>query len=162
MDIWIRPFRPEYMDAVAAVNEAAFGGPDEGRITRALHADGDSVLSLVATGNIEIVAHIEFFRIRIDDAPVGVGLGPMSVLPEFQNTGIGARLIRLGLTALEGAGETIVFVLGHDTYYPKFGFSEAAAKPFSAPWSGPHFMALQLGPGGPASGKLTYPNAFSS
>lgn len=162
MDIWIRPFRPEYLDAIVAVNDAAFGGPDEGAITRALHADGDSVLSLVASGNIEIVAHIEFFRIWIDGAPVGVGLGPMSVLPELQNSGIGGRLIRLGLAALEGAGETLVFVLGHDTYYPKFGFSEAAAKPFSAPWSGPHFMALRLGKGGPETGTLTYPKAFGA
>ncbi|MFN3607695.1 MAG: GNAT family N-acetyltransferase [Hyphomonas sp.] len=162
MDIWIRPFRPEYLDAIVAVNEAAFGGADEGHITRALHADGDSVLSLVATGNIEIVGHIEFFRVRIDRAPVGVGLGPMSVLPELQKTGVGARLIRLGLKALEGAGETLVFVLGHDTYYPKFGFSEAAAKPFAAPWSGPHFMALRLAPGGPETGTLTYPKAFGA
>jgi putative acetyltransferase len=160
MDIWIRPFRPEYLDAIVAVNDAAFGGPDEGRITRALHADSDSVLSLVASGNTEIAAHIEFFRIRIDGAPVGVGLGPMSVLPEYQKTGIGGRLIRFGLTALQGAGETLVFVLGHDTYYPKFGFTEAAAKPFSAPWSGPHFMALRLAPGGPETGTLIYPKAF--
>ena len=162
MDIWIRPSRPEHMDAIAAVNDAAFGGPEESRITRALHADGDSLLSLVATGNIEIVGHIEFFRIWIDGAAVGVGLGPMSVLPELQKTGVGASLIRLGLAALEGAGETIVFVLGHDTYYPKFGFTEAAASPFSAPWSGPHFMALRLGKGGPETGTLTYPKAFGA
>ena len=160
MDIWIRPFRPEYLDALVAVHDAAFGGPDEGAITRAAHADGDSVLSLVASGNTEIVAHIEFFRIRIDGAPVGVRLGPMSVLPEYQRTGIGGRLIRLGLTALEGAVEKLVFVLGHGTYYPKFGFREAAARPFSAPWSGPHFMALRLAPGGPETGTLTYPKAF--
>ncbi len=160
MDIWIRPSRPEYMYAIEAVNEAAFGGPDEARITRALHADGDSVLSLVASGNIEIAGHIEFFRIRIDGAPAGVGLGPMSVLPEFQKTGVGASLIRLGLTALEGAGETIVFVLGHETYYPRFGFAAETAQPFRAPWSGPSFMALRLAPGGPASGELTYPAAF--
>lgn len=160
MDIWIRPARPEHMDVIAALNDAAFGGPDEARIIRALRADGDSVLSLVATDNSEIVGHIEFFRIWINGAPVAVGLGPMSVLPELQKTGVGASLIRLGLAALEGAGETLVFVLGHDTYYPKFGFSEAAAKPFSAPWSGPHFMALRLGQGGPESGKLAYPKAF--
>lgn len=160
MGIWIRPSRPEFMDAIVAVNDAAFGGPDEGRITRALHAEGDSVLSLVASGNIEIVGHVEFFRVWIDGAPLGVGLGPMSVLPELQRTGVGASLIRLGLSALEGAGETIVFVLGHEAYYPKFGFAAETARPFTAPWSGPSFMAIRLGPGGPASGELTYPAAF--
>jgi len=160
MDIWIRPSRPEYLDAIAAVNDAAFGGPAESRIVRTLHADGDSVLSLVASGNTEIAGHIEFFRVWIDGAPLGVGLGPMSVLPELQKTGVGASLIRLGLAALEGAGETTVFVLGHETYYPKFGFSAETARPFTAPWSGPSFMAIRLGPGGPVSGELTYPAAF--
>jgi len=52
-------------------------------------------------------------------------------------------------------GETIIFVLGHDTCYPKFGFDEATARPFTAPWSGPHFMAIRLADGGPSPGTLT-------
>ena len=160
MDVWIRAARPTDMDAIAALNDIAFGGPDEGRIVRALHADGDSVLSLVAMDGEEIAGHIEFFRVRVNGAPLAVGLGPMSAKPGLQKQGVGSDLIRLGLAALEGAGETIVFVLGHGTYYPKFGFSEAAAKPFTAPWSGPHFMALRLVPGGPETGSLTYPKAF--
>lgn len=159
-DIWIRRARAEDMDAVVALSDAAFGGADEGRILRQLHADGDSLLSLVAVDGEAIAGHIEFFRIWIDGAPIGAGLGPMSARPGQQKQGIGGALIRLGLTALEGAGEKIVFVLGHDTYYPKFGFTEAAARPFSAAWSGPHFMALHLGEGGPAGGALTYPAAF--
>jgi putative acetyltransferase len=98
--------------------------------------------------------------IPIDGEPVGVGLGPMCVLKELQPTGVGARLTRFGLKALEGAGESLVFVLGHDTCYPKFGFSEATAKLFTSPWSGPHFMALRLAPGDPGTGTLTYPKAF--
>lgn len=156
----IRLARPEDMDAIAALNDAAFGGPDEGAIVRALHRDGDSLLSLVAVEGEEISGHIEFFRIRVDGAPLAAGLGPMSAKPGLQRQGVGGSLVRLGLAALEGAGETIVFVLGHDTYYPRFGFTEAAARPFSAPWSGPHFMALRLAPGGPEAGKLTYPAAF--
>jgi len=156
----IRPARPADMDAIAALNDAAFGGPDEGAIVRVLHRDGDSLLSLVAEVGGEIAGHIEFFRIWVSGAPLAAGLGPMSARPGLQKQGVGARLIRHGLAALKEAGETIIFVLGHDTYYPKFGFTEAAAKPFSAPWSGPHFMALRLAPGGPEAGKLSYPPAF--
>jgi putative acetyltransferase len=162
VDVWIRRARLEDIDAIAQLNEAAFGGPVEARITRALHADGDSLLSLVAAGSAEMAGHIEFFRIRIDGAPVAVGLGPMSVLPQFQRTGVGASLIHLGLTALEGTGETIVFVLGHEAYYPKFGFAAETAQPFCAPWSGPHFMARRLSQDGPKSGQLAYPRAFGA
>jgi putative acetyltransferase len=159
-DTWMRLTRPEEMDAVAALNNAAFGGPDEAVITRRLHADGDSLLSLVATRNEEVVGHIEFFRILIDGNSSAIGLGPMSVKPGLQGQGIGSGLIRMGLIPLEARAETIVFVLGHPDYYPKFGFSAAAAAPFSAPWSGPAFMAKVINPGAPEAGELTYPAAF--
>lgn len=157
---WTRTARPDDMDAIAALNDAAFGGPDEARIIRQLHADGDSLVSLVAENEGGIAGHIEFFRILIDGRPTGAGLGPMSAKPGLQKTGIGSYLVRTGLEALDDLGETLVFVLGHDTYYPKFGFAAETAKPFMAPWSGPHFMALRLAPGGPQSGKLIYPKAF--
>jgi putative acetyltransferase len=159
-DTWMRLTRPEDMDGVAALNNEAFGSPDEAVITRRLHADGDSLLSLVATRNEEIVGHIEFFRILIDGNSSAIGLGPMSVKPGLQGQGIGSGLIRMGLIPLEARAETIVFVLGHPDYYPKFGFSAAAAAPFSAPWSGPAFMAKAINPGAPEAGELTYPAAF--
>jgi putative acetyltransferase len=161
IDFWTRHSQPVDMDAIAALNDAAFGGPDEARITRRLQADGDSLVSLVADTEAGLVGHIEFFRILIDGQPVGAGLGPMSAMPGRQRSGIGGYLIRTGLEELDTLGETIVFVLGHAGYYPRFGFDEETAKPFAAPWSGAHFMALRLAPGGPYAGKLTYPAAFS-
>lgn len=156
-----RTTRPEDMGAIAALSNAAFGGPDEARIIRELHADGDSLVSLVAVADDDsIVGHIEFFRILIDGQPVAAGLGPMSAKPGLQKSGIGSYLVRTGLEELDDLGETLVFVLGHAEYYPRFAFAEEVAKPFTAPWSGPHFMALRLAEGGPASGTLTYPKAF--
>ena len=160
IDFWTRRARLEDMDAIAVLNDAAFGGPDEARIIRQLHADGDSLVSLVAETEAGIVGHIEFFRILIDGQPAGAGLGPMSAAPGRQRAGIGSYLIRTGLEELEDLRETIVFVLGHADYYPRFGSSEDTAAPFKATWSGAHFMALRLAPGGPASGTLTYPKAF--
>lgn len=160
-EVWFRRAKPDDLRAIVELNDLAFGGKDEGAIVRRLWEDGDSLLSLVAVDGDDIIGHIEFFRILIDGAPLGAGLGPMSVRPGLQKQGTGGAMIRLGMIALDGAGERIVFVLGHDTYYPKFGFTEAAARPFRAAWSGPHFMALRLGEGGPRSGALTYPKAFS-
>lgn len=158
----IRPASLEDMGAITALNDAAFGGPEESAIVRALHRDGDSLLSLVAVNAGALCGHIEFFRILVDGAPLAAGLGPMSVRPGLQKQGLGAALIREGMSRLKAAGETLVFVLGHDGYYPKFGFTQAAAAPFEAPWSGPHFMALRLSATAPEAGKLAYPRAFGA
>jgi putative acetyltransferase len=160
-----RATRPEDMDAIAALSDEAFGlafnSRDESRLIRQLHADGDSLLSLVAEADDgSIVGHIEFFRIQIDGEPLAAGLGPMSARPGLQKTGIGSYLVRTGLEELDILGETLVFVLGHTHYYPRFGFDAETARTFTSPWSGPHFMAIRLAEGGPDSGTLTYPRAF--
>lgn len=160
MSTWIRPARPDDLDEIVALNDAAFGGTAEGRIVRQLEKDGDSVLSLVASDDDRLLGHIQFFRILVDGEPIAVGLGPMATLPEVQRSGIGSGLIQMGLMALEGAGEQIVFVLGHTDYYPRFGFSAELAAPFKAPWSGDAFMALALADDAPQAGQLTYPAAF--
>ena len=157
---WIRRLKPEDLDTVAALNTHAFGGTDEAAIVRHLHADHNSLLSLVAHRHDELVGHIEFFRILIGGKPSAVGLGPMSVLPEVQGRGIGSSLVRMGLLVMAGRGESIVFVLGHPEFYTKLGFSADLAKPFEAPWSGPAFMAQAVNPGAPVEGELTYPAAF--
>lgn len=157
---WIRRLKPEDLDTVAALNTLAFGGPEEAVIVRHLHANHDSLLSLVAHRHDEMVGHIEFFRILIGGKPSAVGLGPMSVLPGLQGQGIGSSLVRMGLLVLAGRGERLVFVLGHPEFYTKLGFSADLAKPFAAPWSGPAFMAQAVNPGAPESGELTYPAAF--
>jgi putative acetyltransferase len=46
-------------------------------------------------------------------------------LPEFQNTGIGSRLVRDGLDACKRREYDAVVVLGHTHYYPRFGFTRA-------------------------------------
>ncbi|MBR9806891.1 MAG: N-acetyltransferase [Alphaproteobacteria bacterium] len=159
MSFWIRPAHEEDLDEIVALNDLAFGGKAEGRIVRELAKSGESVLSLVASDDAGIVGHLQFFRVHVDGAPA-VGLGPMSVHPDFQNTGIGSGLIQMGLMALEGSGESLVFVLGHPDYYPRFGFSAEVAAPYESDWSGEAFMALQLSDEAPAPGRLTYPAAF--
>ncbi|MEO0607462.1 MAG: N-acetyltransferase [Pseudomonadota bacterium] len=164
-NLWIRQARAEDAGAIEALNRLAFGTPEEAQIIDRLGQDGDSLASLVAHNDREVLGHIQFFKIAVDGADIAAGLGPMSVLPEVQHKGIGSGLIRLGLTLMEGQGRRLVFVLGHPDYYPKFGFSAALAAAFTAPWSGPAFMALQCGatdPEGPTGGALTYPAAFGT
>ena len=78
-----------------------------------------------------------------------VGLGPMAVRPDFQGQGIGRQLIEEGLQVCRRAGYEIVVVLGHPSYYPRFGFMLARAQGIH--WEqevpGDAFMVTELKPG---------------
>jgi len=126
--IEIRKETPDDFPAVRYVNEQAFGGDVEARLVEMLRAANKAVVSLVAMDQGLVVGHILFSPITVAEAPQnfrGVGLAPMSVLPEFQNQGIGSRLVREGLEACKRLRYDAVVVLGHIEYYPRFGFSRA-------------------------------------
>ena len=91
-----------------------------------------------------------------------LGWAPVAVSPEAQGRGIGDALCRAGIEALRALGVEAVVVLGHPDYYPRFGFSAAAAKPLASPYAGsPAFMAMELAPGALAEPlKADYPAAF--
>ena len=124
----IRNEIPDDVPSIRDVNERAFGSPAEAQLVERLRAANRAVVSLVAQHGDHVVGHILFSPIGVANSPAtfrGVGLAPMSVLPEFQKTGIGSRLVRDGLAACQRAGYDIVVVLGHTHYYPRFGFSRA-------------------------------------
>lgn len=54
-----------------------------------------------------------------------LSLAPVAVRPKFQNQGIGSQLVKAGLEIAEEMGESLVIVLGHPEFYPKFGFQPA-------------------------------------
>lgn len=151
---------PADKTAIADLNTRAFGQPDEARIVEQLEKDGDVLIQIVAEMDAQIVGHILFYRMGVLGKLGGAGLGPMSVDPWVQREGIGSRLVMGGLTALKEAGVPIVFVLGHETYYPRFGFSVKETEEFETSLKGPHFMAVRMRFGPPMSGKLVFPDAF--
>lgn len=160
MQTLIRPFRPNDRKAVLDLNTRAFKQPDEARIVEQLEKDESIWLELVAEHQGKIVGHILFFPIGVFGKLGALGLGPMSVDPGMQNQGIGSNLVRAGLSEAQQAAVPIVFVLGHENFYPRFGFSVDAASEFETAYKGPHFMALRLRFGPPMSGRLIYPDAF--
>ena len=116
-------------EAVAEVNRSAFGRDAEARLVEAVRGLGTDVLSLVACEGKRVVGHILFSEVTIhqaDDRWTAIGLGPMAVAPECQRRGIGAALIAGGLEECRRIDRTVVFVLGHPDYYPRFGFVPAS------------------------------------
>ena len=153
--------------AIHSIHEAAFGGPAEARLVRMLEDDGDALVSLVSGIEGTTVGHIMFSRMAAtgDGQQIpAAGLAPVGVLPAYQGLGIGSALIREGLARLPALGIDLCFVLGHEGYYPRFGFSVGCAARFASPYAGPHFMACALDSALrlPERGVADYAPAFAS
>lgn len=126
-----------------------------------------SELSLVAEKENEIVGHILFSPIEIHDSDKkypSLALAPVSVSPKCQRQGIGTALIHEGLRKAKALGFSSVIVLGHASYYPRFGFKPARHWGIFAPFeiADECFMALPLQENGldKVSGKVIYPSTF--
>jgi putative acetyltransferase len=158
-----RPERGEDAAAIRSILMAAFAGNAEADLVERLRRDGDLVLALVAEEEGTVCGYVAFPRLTVetdDGAHDAVGLAPIGVTPEYQRRGIGSALIREGHRRLAAQGESLVFVLGHAAYYPRFGYSVDAAAPFRSAYAGPHFMALRLRDDAPRGGEVRYPAAF--
>jgi putative acetyltransferase len=156
----IRVARQDDKPAIQDLTTRAFGQEDEARIIRQIEADGDAIIQLVAEMEGRIVGHVMFYSVGVRGKLGAAGLGPMSVDPWVQREGVGKLLVNSGLTMLREASAPLVFVLGHDWFYPKFGFTTEATAEFETPLKGPHFFAVRLRFGPPMSGTLIFPRAF--
>ena len=125
----VRSEKPEDVPAIRIVNERAFGSLAEANLVDALQRNGKASISIVAEDEGLVVGHILFSPVTIETGErelVGVGLAPMSVIPERQNQRIGSLLVEEGLRRCREAGHPFVVVLGHPDYYPRFGFVPAS------------------------------------
>ena len=160
----IRAVTPADHPAIRQVIGHAFGRRDEADLVEQLRADGEVLVELAAARGAALVGHILYSRLLIErqsETLDAAALAPVCVLPAFQRAGIGKALIRAGDARCAELKLSAVIVLGHADYYPQFGYSAAAAESLQAPFSGPHFMALELVPGAlKAGGRVRYAKAF--
>ena len=160
----IRDATASDLAAIRQVVRHAFAQDDEANLVEQLRADGDALVELVAASDIAIQGHIFYSPLAIvrdGEALRAAALAPVSVLPAFQAKGLGGALIRAGNARCKELGCVGVVVLGHVEYYPRFGFSSPLAESLQAPFSGPHFMALEFEHGVFAGGgKVQYAKAF--
>jgi len=156
----VRPAEAADHAAIRAVHLAAFDTPQEADLVEALRAAGDALVELVAEADGAVVGHILFSPMGNDGGITVAALAPVAVTPQAQNGGIGSMLCLAGIEACRMAGVDVVVVLGHAAYYPRFGFSAQAAGHLTAPFSGEHFMALELTPGALRPMTVSYAKAF--
>ena len=147
----IRREQPEDVIEIRNVNDRAFGQPNEGAVVDQLRRACEGLVSLVAVVEGQVVGHILFSPARIEAEDgrevLGMGLAPLAVLPEHQRRGIGTELATAGLAIVRQTPCPFVIVLGHDTYYPRFGFEPASMYGLRCQWPGvpdEAFMVLLL------------------
>jgi putative acetyltransferase len=147
----IHPETPQDAPGVRAVEEAAFGRMTEADLVDVCRLRGKVSLSLVAIREERVVGHLLFTAVTLDPPCPGwhgLGLGPVAVLPEFQQTGIGTRLIEVGLDICREQGIDFVVLLGNPRYYARFGFIPASEFGLGNEYgAGAEFMACELKPG---------------
>jgi putative acetyltransferase len=167
--IRLRPEEPGDAAAIRQIHRLAFEGEVEAEIVDAIRAAEAAVLSLVAeeaagggaAGSLpsdgaaggHLVGHVLFTDVTVttaDGDEIGLlSLAPVGVLPSRQGQGIGTMLIETSLEQLRAEGHPAVVVLGHPSYYPRFGFVPASS--FGLRWEmdapDEAFMALELSAG---------------
>jgi putative acetyltransferase len=108
---------------IAAFKTLEISNHKEQFIIEALRSANALTLSLVAEIDGRVVGHIAFSPVTISDGTMHwYGLGPVSVLPEYQRKGIGKALIQEGLSRLKNLGAKGCCLVGHPQYYRKLGF----------------------------------------
>ena len=153
----IRAERPADHAAVRQLHLAAFESAVEADLVEQLRARASPLVSLVALEDGAVVGHILFSPVTIDESPAlhVMGLAPMAVQPSRQRSGIGTALVSAGLEACRALGTAAVVVLGHPTYYPRFGFVPASRFGLRSTYDVPDelFMAMELRDGALATAR---------
>ncbi|MCL1829897.1 MAG: GNAT family N-acetyltransferase [Oscillospiraceae bacterium] len=110
-------------------------------------------LDFVALVDLKIVGHILYTKSHITDNEHRqyemLTFGPLSVLPNYQYTGIGSALLNHSIGEARRLQYSAILIFGHPDYYPRFGFIPASEYGISDAEGNNYdpFMALPLYPG---------------
>lgn len=125
-------------------------------------------LSLVAEVDDKIIGYILLTKIKILSADsnsyISLALAPVAVLQEFQRMGVGSMLIETAHEKAAALGFGSVVLLGHESYYPKFGYKPTKEFGIKLPFDVPeaNCMAIELNENSLSnvSGIVQYPIEF--
>ncbi len=175
MNLNIRQARAEDRPTIFDLVESAFGNVPESDhreqyLVERLHGSAAFVpqLSLVAeTADGRVVGYILLTEVEIVSdcgTAVSLGVAPLAVAPEFQRRGVGGALIEEAHRTAAALGYGSAVLLGHEDYYPRFGYRRAADYGIEFPFDAPSecCMAIELRPDAlkGVRGTVRYPEAF--
>lgn len=172
--IMIRQEKEEDFRQVQEVVRLAFQGVEESDHTEHLLVErlrrSDAYiphLSLVAETDGKIAGHVLLSEVKVvagSDVHTVLSVAPLSVLPAYQRKGIGGMLLREAHKRALELGYGAVLLLGHEDYYPRFGYGRASMFGIRFPFDAPDAccMAMELKAGGldGIHGMVHYPDAF--
>ena len=167
----IRTEEANDIDIIFQINSTAFDTAAEAELVNRLREQAEPFLSLVAEQDGTLLGHLLLTPVTLDADQDNsselklMGLAPMAVMPDNQNSGIGSALVEAGLTHCRNLGIGAVVVLGHPEYYPRFGFEPSVNFNIKSEYEVPAevFMAQELLPGylQKVSGTIQYHPAFN-
>jgi len=144
---YVRGFRDTDAEAVEALLLAAFGGPGEAGLVRALRASSALAVELVLPWEGRIIAHVGLSR----------RLAPLAVAEAWRGRRLGVRMAKAAVSL--AVGRTVV-VLGEPAFYARAGFSVARAAGLVSPYGSSQTLIARPGDDMP-EGELIYPAAFA-
>jgi len=131
-EIQIRLARRDEREALILIDRDTFWGIDDPcdvpLVTHKMLDSADYMPELHFAAEVDgiLAGHILYSRSKIV-APDGsetaiVSFGPLSVLPQYRNIGVGKALLRRSLDEACAQGHSAVAILGEPDYYPSVGF----------------------------------------
>jgi putative acetyltransferase len=154
---------------ITEVVTLTFGQPNEAKLVEEIRSSDYYIpeLSFVAEIDGNIVGHVLFSYIHLvnKETLLVLALAPVGVHPQFQNQGIGSAMVEYGLEKADAFGEALVIVLGHPSFYNRFGFVSSTNYNIKSPFEVPPeaFMVKPLKNYEPKYiGEVVYPQAFHS
>ncbi len=176
MDVTIRTERENDFSAVFEVIKNAFENQEysdhrEHYLVERLRKSDAFVpeLSLVAEIDDKIIGYILLTKINIlshdGNSYPSLALAPVAVINEFQGKGVGSILIETAHKKAIALGFGSIILLGHESYYPRFGYRPAKEFGIKLPFDAPeaNCMAIKLTENGlhkNMSGIVCYPKEF--
>jgi len=107
----------------AAFENHPYSNNTEQFIINALRAANALTVSLVAEMDRKVVGHIAFSPVTFTDGSESwYGLGPVSVMPDYQKQGVGTKLVCEGIGLLKNLGAEGCLLVGDPNFYKRFGF----------------------------------------
>lgn len=132
---------------IEALHERAFGPGRFARTASRLRETGEAfpAASFVAFVATMLVGSVRMTRVHVGKMPALV-LGPLAVEPAFEGRGIGSALMRAAIDAAKSQDEAVIFLVGDEPYYKRFGFRRVSTggPVMPGPVNPERFLALEL------------------